>query len=94
MSKTPYEQARADHEYLWSIGEAYDMTGGYVDSGDLKRMLETPTKAMATRCYERQISHWFDRGPDLGAEPGSCSSCHWINTDPKVREIAERYGAA
>ena len=80
---TTYEQARADHEYLWSLSEAYDMSGGYVDQDDLKSLLRTPTKAMARKCYERQIWYWFDAGPD------ECET-DWRN-DSRVREIAERH---
>ena len=83
-----YKQARKDHEYLWAIGPAYDMTGGYVDQEDLERLLKCPTKAMATKCYHDQICYWFDYG---------CEDNHYsLETipwdDPMVVEIAERHG--
>lgn len=82
-----YDQVRADWEKLWSIDSAHDMTGGYVDSEDLERMLKTPTKKMAASCMTRQIDHWFSVGTE------SCGpSEHFINSDSEVRDIAERYG--
>lgn len=88
-----YEQAFKDHRYLWdTYGSAHDMTGGYVDQGDLNRLLRKPTKATAKECLEDQIMYWFLVGPDNGSD-----NCHEflqyaIDTDPKVREIARRYG--
>jgi|GEM_PF-3600081 len=83
-----YDQFRKDHEYLWeTYGPADDMTGGYVDSEDLERLLKTPTKVMAAKCYADQIRYWFDAGPDtFGKEVGDWRS------DPEVRLIAERHG--
>lgn len=78
-----YEQARSDHEYLWSIGPADDMTGGYVDQEDLARLLKSPTKATAAACYADQITYWFQVGPDGGSIP-------WDNQ--RVQEIAGRLG--
>ena len=81
-----YEQARTDHEYLWNTYEdAYDMTGGYVDSKDLDRLLKSPTKRTARECYIDQIVYWFGVGPDESLPLGD-----WRN-DPVVAEIAERY---
>lgn len=81
-----YQQARNDHEYLWNThAPADDMTGGYVDSEDLNRLLKNPTKAMARRCYVNQIWYWFQKGPDEALDIGD-----WRN-DPVVAEIAERY---
>lgn len=80
-----YAQARADHEYLWNTyGPALDMTGGYVDSEDLDRLLRSPTKSTARACYVDQIEYWFDVGPE-DKDPDT-----W-RRDPKVREIAERH---
>ncbi len=62
------------------------MTGAYVDSDDLARLLTRPTKATARDCYCRQITYWFQSGPD-----GINCSMDWI-TDPAVHEIAERHG--
>ena len=81
-----YEQARKDHEYLWSIGPAKDMTGGYVDQGDLAKLLRNPTKATARDCYVSQIVYWFQIGPDGSAPAGDL-----IALDPMVAEIADRH---
>jgi len=81
--RVTYEQARADHEYLWSIAPADDMTGGYVDQEDLARLLKSPTKTTAAACYASQIAYWFQVGPDGGSIP-------W--NDARVQEIAERFG--
>ena len=89
MSRVSYEQARADHEYLWeTYAPASDMTGGYVDSDDLKTLLESPTKATARDCYVRQIHYWFEAGPDLLV----ASNEEW-RSDPRVREICSRHDA-
>ena len=63
-----YEQAKADHEYLWeNYGPAYDMTGAYIDQEDLGKLLKNPTKKTARECYETQIVYWFQAGvQDLG----------------------------
>jgi hypothetical protein len=83
-----YEQAREDHEYLWTTyGAANDMTGAYVDQGDLAKLLRSPTKATARDCYCDQIRYWFEAGPDSTAM--SCGDWH---TDPLVAEIRERHG--
>ena len=87
MSK--YEQARQDHAYLWrNYGPACDMTGGYVDSDDLKKLLEKPTKATATKCFGDQICYWFQVGPDELFGSGR----DW-QADPVVEQIAKRHGA-
>lgn len=81
MPKVTYEQARADHEYLWSIAPAYDMTGGYEDQNDLARMLKSPTKGTARDCYVDQIVYWFEKGPaDVNG-----SMCE--NADQRRREV-------
>ena len=87
MSKISYDQAFADHQYLWTTyGEAEDMTCAYVDQGDLARLLKSPTKATARDCLVSQIEYWFSAGPDP----------HGRNTvdpnDPELIEIADRYG--
>lgn len=91
MAKISYEQAREDHEYLWDIGAADDMTGAYVDQEDLARLLRSPTKATARDCYCDQIAHWFQVGPDTRGGASSKAEDH-IETDPTVREIAIRHG--
>lgn len=87
MLKITYEQARKDHEYLWSIAPANDMTGGYVDQDDLEKLLRSPTKATARECYVRQINYWFEAGPQ---ERHARGEIPW--DDPRVCEIAKRYG--
>lgn len=82
MAKISYEQARADHDYLWKVAPAADMTGGYVDQDDLKKLLQNPTKATARDCYIRQIHYWFQVGPEDSEVP-------W--QDPRVHEIAVRH---
>ena len=83
-----YVQARKDHEYLWSTyAPADDMTGGYVESDDLERLLVNPTKATARQCYEDQIAYWFQAGPD------KLTPCDGWQDDPEVRAIAERHFA-
>lgn len=53
-----YNQARADHEYLWdTYAPASDMTGAYVDQDDLEKLLKNPTKKTAVECYEAQIEY-------------------------------------
>jgi len=85
MARISYDQARADHEYLWrTYAPASDMTGGYVDQDDLQRLLESPTKKTATGCYVNQISHWFAVGPEGG-------ETRW-RQDPRVLDIAIRHG--
>lgn len=87
MGRVPYEQALADHRYLWSTyGAANDMTGGYVDQEDLTRLLRSPTKATARDCLVDQIEYWFDVGPD------PTGSSRPDRSDPRLLEIAERYG--
>lgn len=83
-----YEQAKSGHDYLWSTyGEAYDMTGGYVDQDDLKKMLASPTKATAARCLCSQIAYWFSSGYST-----TCIERNVIPmNDPKVCDIAERH---
>ena len=81
-----YEQAKADHAYLWSIAPGYDMTGGYVDQGDLVRLLASPNKATAVAVLQRQIEHWVTVGPDM-----TSNVLHRLD-EARVREIAERHG--
>lgn len=68
MPKVTYEQARADHEYLWKISPAHDMTGAYEDQSDLARLLQSPSKATARDIYVDQIEYWFSAGPGEGPE--------------------------
>lgn len=83
-----YEQARADHEYLWqTYAFADDMTGGYVDQKDLWALLKSPTKQTARKLYVQQIQYWLQVGPD----PHLTKYNNSWTTDPKVSAIAKRY---
>lgn len=88
MAKVAYDVAYRDHQYLWAIGSAYDMTGGYVDQDDLKRMLKTPTKTMAAKCLSNQINYWFQSGTEQGVNQQVEGL---LETDPMVRAIYERH---
>lgn len=78
------EQAFKDWSYLWTAyGPAHDMTGAYVDQGDLDKLLRSPTKATARDCLVSQIRYWFSVGPDCDRSPKG---------DAQVEEIADRYG--
>ena len=91
MGRITYEQARDDHQYLWSTyGPAYDMTGGYVDQEDLSRLLDNPTKSTARSCLCDQITYWFQVG--FASNEPSYNGRAAILTDPVVAEIAERHG--
>lgn len=82
-----YEQAYADHCYLWrTYGSAEDMTGAYIDQEDLAILLGSPTKRTAKACLERQIAYWFSAGPDKS------SGTPIDRDDPILQDIAERYG--
>ena len=86
-----YKQTYEDHKYLFGIGAASDMTGGYVDSHDLDAMLKTPTKKMAEFCLYRQITYWFQVGTEEGGDHSNMSSLQLVEEFPKIRDIAERY---
>lgn len=86
--KLSYEQAFKDWQYLWDIDCAYDMTGGYVDQEDLKKLLCNPTKTTATKCLKSQIVYWFQVGTE---SKGAASN---FISDPIVADIAERYSSA
>ena len=88
MARITHDIAYRDRQYLWHIGPASDMTGAYVDQGDLERMLENPSKATAVKCLLRQIEYWFQAGTEDGGQAETAES---LKTDPKVREIYERY---
>lgn len=68
-----YKQAFEDWSYLWAYGAAEDMTGAYVDQGDLDKLLRSPTKKTAQECLESQIAYWFQVGPDPFQDKGPFS---------------------
>lgn len=79
-----YEQAYEDWDYLWTIyGPAADMTGGYIDQGDLALLLKNPSKITARKCLINQIEYWFSIGTDTCRDPG--------RGDTRVLDIADRY---
>lgn len=84
-----YEQAYKDHSFLWSIGPADDMTGGYVDQEDLDKMLKTPTKSMARKCLCNQIDYWFQIGMDNFDFSGNFEKC--CKLYPEILEIMKRH---
>ncbi len=87
-----YDEVRKDWETLWAIAPAGDMTGGYVDQQDLDRLLKSPTKRTARECMESQIDYWFQVGP--GDERECPPVDTFIESNPDVRAIAEKYGHA
>ena len=91
MSAIPYEQAFKDHQYLWTTyGPASDMTGGYVDSDDLAKLLAKPTRATARDCLVTQIAYWFHVGPEeVGRNRRVLLD---ISRDTMVAAIADTYG--
>lgn len=93
-----YEQARKDHEYLWSkYAPAFDMSGAYVDQDDLDRLLRNPSKKTARAIYCAQINYWFRVGPDFFEDRLSSKERQFelqklIAKDIKLKQIASRYG--
>ena len=87
-----YEQAFSDWEYLWDIAPACDMTGAYVDQGDLDDLLRKPMKATARDCLSKQIEYWFSAGPDNydGKIPASTFD-ELVEMYPDIIEIMERH---
>lgn len=84
-----YDEVFKDWSYLFDeIGAAYDMTGGYVDSEDLDKMLKSPNKKTAKECMINQIVYWLDVGTE---QDGLHSASKYINSDDRVNEINERY---
>lgn len=87
-----YKQTYADHKYLFDIGPAADMTGGYVDSEDLDKMLKTPTRKMAESCLLHQIQYWFQAGTeDMGGDNCNKMPIDLVDEFPRIIEIAEDY---
>lgn len=84
-----YAQARAEPEYPWGYAPADDMTGAYVDRGDLARLLKSPTQATALAVYERQMDHWFEAGPDV-IERRRQGLDGQMRSDPMLAGIADR----
>jgi hypothetical protein len=91
--KITYEQARADHDYLWqTYGPAYDMTGAYDEDRDMEMLLRNPSKKTAIDCYCSRIRYWMEVGPQVNSSTGEISGgdIDWL--DFKVIDIAVRHG--
>ena len=88
-----YKEVKADWEYLWSIGPANDMTGGYVYQEDLEKLLKNPTKATAKSCMISQIEYWFQAGIEPKKRGGNIGDSPQIyeNKFPRIKEIAKKY---
>ncbi len=88
-----YKQAYEDHKFLFGIGAASDMTGGYVDSEDLDKLLKSPTKKTAESVLWSQITYWFQVGTEAGCgDYDGMMPIELVDEFPRIREIAEDYG--
>ena len=89
-----YSDVHHDWHYLFSVEPADDMTGGYVDQDDLKRMLDNPTKKQAVSCMVDQILYWFAVGPENHMKKFESSIAYrdyLINKDPRIAGMIEKY---
>ena len=92
--KTSYEEAKKARKYLWTTYcEADDMTGGYVGSEDLEKLLERPTRTQARDCLARQIAYWLEAGPDDHTARQEGWTPRQVRADPTVRDIAARFAS-
>lgn len=87
-----YEDVYDDHCYLWGIGPANDMTGGYVDQEALDRLLKNPTKSTAKGILLDQIEYWFSVGVENNHGNNGIDPHEFEDEYPRIREIAEKYG--
>lgn len=86
-----YKEIYSDHSYLWAIGPASDMTGGYVDQDDLDLLLKTPTKTTAKTCLLEQMDYWFKVGID-DYRSETISPRELEDKHPRIKKIAKKYG--
>ena len=87
-----YDDVYKDWDYLFrTIGPANDMTGGYVDSEDLDKLLKMPSKFTAKKCMICQIVYWFDAGLEYQLEYEHKGIYDLLKEFPRIEEIAERY---
>lgn len=89
-----YKEVYRDWSYLWNIGPAYDMTGGYVDQEDLRILLSNPSKVTARDLLINQIEYWFEVGPDTQASSRKSKESleTLLREDREVLKIAYRHG--
>lgn len=86
-----YESVYKDWQYLFNIGDAYDMDGGYEQSRDLFKLLKKPNKSQARQCLINQMRYWFEVGPESFQGGKSNSELEEALKDCKVRAIKEKY---
>jgi F420-0:gamma-glutamyl ligase-like protein len=87
-----YNEMFKDWDYLFkTVGCASDMTGGYVESDDLDRLMRSPNKATAKKCMSVQISYWFDAGIEYTNDHKRKSVYDLLEEFPRIEEIAERH---
>ena len=86
-----YEEIYDDWKYLFDIGDANDMTGGYVDQEDLSKLLKSPCKKTAASILKNQIEYWFDVGLERDTQYGGLSITEIIKVKPRIAVIAEKY---
>ncbi len=87
-----YDEMYKDWDYLFNtISTANDMTGGYVDSEDLERLLKNPSKTTAKNCLSKQIDYWFQVGLEHSNEHIGKTVFDLADEFPKLTEIAERH---
>jgi F420-0:gamma-glutamyl ligase-like protein len=87
-----YDSVYRDWDYLFhTVGHASDMTGGYVDSEDLDRLLKNPSKATAKKCMSCQIDYWFQVGIEYNHEHKRKGVYDLLEEFPRIEEIAKRH---
>ena len=88
-----YKKAYEDHSFLFGIGPASDMTGGYVDSEDLDKLLKSPSRKTAEGVLWSQRNYWFQVGTEGGAGGDYCGMMpvELVDEFPRIAEIAEEY---
>ena len=87
-----YDDVYKDWNYLFhAVGHAYDMTGGYVDSDDLDRLIKKPSKSTAKQCMKGQIDYWFNAGLEYQIEHDRKGIYDLMEEFPRIEEIAKRH---
>ena len=64
-----YQQAKTDYKYLVAHHKAdiYDITGGYIDGEQYKKLLDNPSKSNAYRHFVDMITYSASNGFDIYA---------------------------